>query len=45
MHLLIRMHKNYNGVENKIPLAKRNNNIITLFKYKQNFCDQHNVAN
>jgi len=45
MHLLIWMHKNYNGLENKIPLAKRNNNIIRLFKYKQNCCDQHNVAN
>jgi len=45
MHLLIRIHKNYNGLENKISLAKRNNNIITLLKYKQFFCDQHNVAN
>jgi len=45
MHLLIRIHKNYNGLENKIPLAKTNNNIITLLKYKQIFCDQLNVVN
>jgi len=45
MHLLIQVHKNYNGLENKIPLTKRNNNIITLLKYKQNLYDQHNVAN
>jgi len=45
MQLLIWIHKNYIGLENKIPLAKRNNNIITLLKYKQKCCDQHNVAN
>jgi len=45
MHLFIWIHKNYNGLENRIPLAKRNNNIIRLFKYKQNCCDQDNVAN
>jgi len=44
MHFLIQIHKNYNGLENKISLAKRNSNIITLLKYEQNFCDQHNVA-